>query len=409
MHQSFPGLLRQITHRVWVKRNGIMQRVLAINCNNQQVETSVCRVAAKLALATYHEHHRAAAPATVTINTMWTHNQNTHAAPGVAGLLGQLPEEQTSRPGGEVGYAGHLFYGTLRILVPSLRLRSYTRAWRSWPRSQMQVTRRAGRRGIAYGSPLPDRVSNSFPRADELPEDIRDLVLHQKHTVTHERFGRDVEDLAEAIWFARKVAQRGAGGGGSAARWIGVAALAVLLLGGGVLVYRIVAPGGDAEVRSAQGQADKDKADAAEKAWQEEAKRAAEAAAKHKADEETRAKRQAAATAERQRLAMLKAEQDRAEAEQLRPGRVFRDCADVCPEMVVLPPGWFMMGSPPEVGLGTDEGPQRKVTIDQPFAVGKFEVTFAEWDACVAERKCSHSPKDELGPRQAAGDAGVVG
>jgi formylglycine-generating enzyme required for sulfatase activity len=35
------------------------------------------------------------------------------------------------------------------------------------------------------------------------------------------------------------------------------------------------------------------------------------------------------------------------------------------------------------------------VTIRQPFAVGKFEVTFAEWDACVASGGCRHKPGDE--------------
>src|SRR5581483_5673855 len=77
------------------------------------------------------------------------------------------------------------------------------------------------------------------------------------------------------------------------------------------------------------------------------------------------------------------------------PGRVFRDCAG-CPEMVVLPAGEFMMGSPEsERGRNKDEGPQHKVTIAQPFAVGKFEVTFAEWDACVADSGCTHKPGDE--------------
>ena len=77
------------------------------------------------------------------------------------------------------------------------------------------------------------------------------------------------------------------------------------------------------------------------------------------------------------------------------PGRVIRDCP-ACPEMVALPAGEFMMGSPEsEKGRNKDEGPQRKVTIARPFAVGKFEVTFAQWDACVAEGGCTHKPGDE--------------
>jgi formylglycine-generating enzyme required for sulfatase activity len=62
----------------------------------------------------------------------------------------------------------------------------------------------------------------------------------------------------------------------------------------------------------------------------------------------------------------------------------FRECAKDCPEMVVVPGGEFMMGSPPtEEGRYENEGPQHKVTIARPFAVSKFEVTFADWDACV--------------------------
>src|SRR5262245_26400784 len=85
-----------------------------------------------------------------------------------------------------------------------------------------------------------------------------------------------------------------------------------------------------------------------------------------------------------------------AQADVLRPGQVFRDCPDVCPEMVVLPAGEFTMGSPAsEAGRNADEGPQRKVTIARPLAVGKFEVTFAEWDACLADGGCRHRPGDE--------------
>ncbi|MEZ5776396.1 MAG: SUMF1/EgtB/PvdO family nonheme iron enzyme [Hyphomicrobiaceae bacterium] len=45
--------------------------------------------------------------------------------------------------------------------------------------------------------------------------------------------------------------------------------------------------------------------------------------------------------------------------------------------------------------LFKDEGPQHEVTIAAPFAVGKFEVTFAEWDACVKAGGCKHKPEDE--------------
>ena len=55
-----------------------------------------------------------------------------------------------------------------------------------------------------------------------------------------------------------------------------------------------------------------------------------------------------------------------AEATRYKPGDIFQDC-DVCPEMVVLPAGEFMMGSPPNEAQGRNEGPQHHVQI---FAAG---------------------------------------
>src|SRR5262249_39678827 len=68
-----------------------------------------------------------------------------------------------------------------------------------------------------------------------------------------------------------------------------------------------------------------------------------------------------------------------------------------CPEMVVVPTGSFMMGSPQsETGRVKDEGPQHKVTLGKPFAVGRFSVTFDQWDACVSNGGCNgYRPKDE--------------
>ena len=76
------------------------------------------------------------------------------------------------------------------------------------------------------------------------------------------------------------------------------------------------------------------------------------------------------------------------------PGTTFRDCA-ACPELVLVPAGSYRMGSPAtETGRHADEQ-QRSVTIAAPFAVGVHEVTFAEWDACVAGGGCGgHRPDD---------------
>jgi formylglycine-generating enzyme required for sulfatase activity len=73
----------------------------------------------------------------------------------------------------------------------------------------------------------------------------------------------------------------------------------------------------------------------------------------------------------------------------LKPGQTFRECAKDCPEMVVVPAGEFMMGSPPtEKDRMPDEDPQHRVTIAAPFAVSKYDVTFIDWDACVSAGGC---------------------
>ena len=77
------------------------------------------------------------------------------------------------------------------------------------------------------------------------------------------------------------------------------------------------------------------------------------------------------------------------QAEQaLKPGDTFKECAS-CPEMIVVPAGEFVMGSPAtESGRYHNEGPQHKVTIARPFAVGRFEIMGDEWDACAAHGEC---------------------
>ena len=84
-------------------------------------------------------------------------------------------------------------------------------------------------------------------------------------------------------------------------------------------------------------------------------------------------------------------------AESAKPGQKFQDCPE-CPEMVVVPPGSFRMGSPPgEAGRSDDEGPVYKVTIDYMFAAGVYEVTFSEWDYCVEQGGCHGYELDDYG------------
>lgn len=70
------------------------------------------------------------------------------------------------------------------------------------------------------------------------------------------------------------------------------------------------------------------------------------------------------------------------------PVRMFRDCDD-CPEMVELPAGEFRMGAPDSesVGGNREEQPQHHVRI-AGFAIGRLELTFAQWDACVTAGAC---------------------
>ncbi|WP_082914930.1 SUMF1/EgtB/PvdO family nonheme iron enzyme [Paramagnetospirillum marisnigri] len=69
--------------------------------------------------------------------------------------------------------------------------------------------------------------------------------------------------------------------------------------------------------------------------------------------------------------------------ENYKPGQSFKDCP-TCPEMVIIPPGSFLMGSPSgEKDSHVDERPQHRVTIAAPFALGKTEVTQAEWEAVM--------------------------
>ncbi len=71
-------------------------------------------------------------------------------------------------------------------------------------------------------------------------------------------------------------------------------------------------------------------------------------------------------------------------------GEAFQDCP-ICPAMIVIPAGNFMMGS---LNGKTNEQPRHNVEIEE-FILSKTEVTFKQWDGCVEDGICSHSPQDD--------------
>ena len=72
------------------------------------------------------------------------------------------------------------------------------------------------------------------------------------------------------------------------------------------------------------------------------------------------------------------------------PGDVFRDCPK-CPEMIAVAAGSFIMGTE---SRHKHERPAHKVTFARPFAVGRYEVIFDEWQTCFDEGGCTFMPHD---------------
>ncbi|MGC1427404.1 MAG: formylglycine-generating enzyme family protein [Albidovulum sp.] len=113
----------------------------------------------------------------------------------------------------------------------------------------------------------------------------------------------------------------------------------------------------------------------------------------------------------------LQSEEVHPNLEALNPLATFRDC-DLCPEMIVVPTGSFMMGAipgesrnpfdiygpvdqkgkvlrvwtPDEINIIPNEHPRHRVDMDIPYAIARNETTHAEWMACVDDGGCTHVP-----------------
>ncbi|MGL4310017.1 MAG: formylglycine-generating enzyme family protein [Paracoccaceae bacterium] len=107
----------------------------------------------------------------------------------------------------------------------------------------------------------------------------------------------------------------------------------------------------------------------------------------------------------------------KADPSSLAPLQQFREC-EHCPEMIVMPPGDFMMGAvpgesknpfdaygpidakghpprlrrPDEINIIANEHPRHRVEMDIPYAIARNEITHAEWMICVQDGGCSHNP-----------------
>jgi hypothetical protein len=116
-------------------------------------------------------------------------------------------------------------------LAPGLGLRLYPPTWSSAKAraNAITCTKRspALKKGVTVMPVLIEATPR--PRANALPDDIRELVLHQKHGVTHEQFGRDVAGLVQAIKFAHKSA-KGAPLPQVPWGWVGATAVSVMAM-----------------------------------------------------------------------------------------------------------------------------------------------------------------------------------
>ena len=82
-------------------------------------------------------------------------------------------------------------------------------------------------------------------------------------------------------------------------------------------------------------------------------------------------------------------------AENPRAGQTFSECRN-CPEMIVLPAGSYLMGSPEDEPLRRENEKQRRITFAEPFAMSRTPVTWDQWEACVRDAWC-----DGVGVEQA--------
>ena len=105
--------------------------------------------------------------------------------------------------------------------------------------------------------------------------------------------------------------------------------------------------------------------------------------------------------AQRQREALERAQRERDEAAEAKANAAALEALEAVRrgeplEMVTIPAGRYRMGCVSGRDCYDDEKPVHRVHIEQSFAISKYEVTFAQWDACVLGVGCGgYRPDDE--------------
>jgi formylglycine-generating enzyme required for sulfatase activity len=199
-----------------------------------------------------------------------------------------------------------------------------------------------------------------MPSAEELPQALKALSRRNAVEVRNSQFGRDADGLVQKIRGATKAPAW-------PRTWAFAAAGLVMLLGAGAALYEFGVPG-----------------------WMSSGSVHSNVAADTSKPGEVPQAAGPGPTAEPR--GNPEARPDPARSVIPGSGQSFRDpLADgspcpMCPEMVAVPKGSFTMGSPSgEQGRRADEGPARFVSIAQPFAIGKYLVTRAEFAAFAGD------------------------
>ena len=68
---------------------------------------------------------------------------------------------------------------------------------------------------------------------------------------------------------------------------------------------------------------------------------------------------------------------------------------ELLPELVLIPAGEMAVGDSDRRSAGTEDAEPRRVVFERPFLMGKFEITFEQWDQCHRAGGCDHRPDDK--------------